>query len=642
MCGIAGFWSRIDADTAIGDTMAEAISSRGPDDVGVWSDMGGPVLAHRRLSIIDLSDAGHQPMHSRCMRYTIVFNGEIYNHLELRSQLMRDGISHNWLGQSDTESLLVAISHWGIQETILRLNGMFAFALWDKALNKLYLARDRLGEKPLYYGYINNTFVFGSELKAIMAHPSVSPVLSRSSLALFFRYGYVPSPYSIFKGINKLPQASIIEVRDYGSKISEPNCYWKLSSIIADNINPGGEYESLVNELESLLKNSVMLRMAADVPVGAFLSGGYDSTLITSLMQQISGEPIKTYSIGFHEANYNEAEHAKEIARYLGTDHTELYVTSSDAFDTIPELPKVYDEPFADSSQIPTLLVSKLASRNVSVCLSGDGADELFCGYNRHVFGPQIWNAVGWMPHVVKTFLANSVSNVGARSSNAILSPIFARSGVSKLPQKLEKLAKALESTTDLSFYHALISHTSLPEALITDCMAPDVPLSRDLELLDMLDFREKMMLLDQCGYLSDDILTKVDRATMSVGLEARVPFLDHRLVEFSWRIPTAFKYRNGRGKHILREVLYRSIPRKMVDRPKMGFGVPLGDWLTGPLRPWAEELLSEEKLRRQGVLNTRLVRQRWSEQLSGEGQWQHLIWNILVFQQWSEYWKVV
>lgn len=638
MCGITGYWGREAPSTNVLELMANRIASRGPDDSGLWIDMEqGLALAHRRLSILDLSPAGHQPMLSPCQRYVLVYNGEIYNHLDIRSELEAAGAAFNWRGHSDTETLLAAICYWGVSETLKRLNGMFAFALWDSFERAVYLARDRMGEKPLYYGISGSTFLFGSELKSLTTHPEWKGDVDRDALALYMRYKYVPSPKSIYVGIHKLPPATYLVVRDQGREVGSPVNYWPLNEIAEQGIISAKEFTgNVIDELEPLLSDSIQRRMVADVPLGVFLSGGYDSTIITALMQANSSEPVNTFSIGFEEASFNEAEDAKGIANYLGTQHTELYVTPQDALDVIPMLPDIYDEPFAGSSQIPTFLVSQMASQHVRVALSGDGGDELFGGYNRHVAGPGIWRRLNKVPLPLRRVIAGTLQGVsaGERVFGQYLPRRF------RLPQlevKLEKLSSAARMGSGVDFYKDLVSLWKDPAQVVLGANEPKTLLDLPQKWPETSNLRELMMFWDMGMYLPDEILTKVDRASMAVGLEARAPLLDHRLVEFAWRVPTEYKVRGGKGKWLLRELLYKHVPREMMERPKKGFAVPIGDWLRGPLREWAEELLNEKRMQDQGFFDTRLIRSAWQDHLDGKGGYQYQIWTVLMFQAWLE-----
>lgn len=638
MCGITGFWGGA-PDAFIAEKMARSIKSRGPDDSGVWVDTSARLaLAHRRLSIVDLSTAGHQPMVSPCGRYVLIYNGEIYNSPDLRKELEREGGAFGWRGHSDTETLLAALRHWGLQSALERLNGMFAFALWDVSERTLFLARDRMGEKPLYYGRSGETFLFGSELKALTAHPEWQGQVDRDALALYMRHNYVPAPWSIYQGISKLPPAHFVAIREGGRRVGEPVCYWNLSQVAERGVMSAvGEPEALVDELDELMRDAVGRRMMADVPLGAFLSGGYDSSVVVALMQAQSQRPVKTFSIGFHEAGYNEAQHAKAVAQHLGTEHTELYVTPDEALGVIPDLPAIYDEPFADSSQIPTFLVSQLAKQHVTVSLSGDGGDELFYGYNRYMFGDNVWEKLGRMPVPVRRILAALLRRAPGNALDVAQRLLPRRFRVPSLPDRLPKLADVLTHRDGQAFYRSLVSHFKDPAALVLGAKEPETILSRPDALPSLTGFRDQMMYLDMMTYLPDDILTKVDRASMAVSLEARVPLLDHRLVEFAWRVPIEYKYRDGQGKWLLRQVLYRYVPREMMERPKMGFGVPIEHWLEGSLRDWAEALLDEKRLREEGFFDPAQIRQMWREHLSGARRWHYYLWDVLMFQAWLE-----
>lgn len=638
MCGIAGFWGGNHAP-ALAERMAARLESRGPDDAGVWADAAaGLALAHRRLSILDLSPAGHQPMASPCGRYVLVYNGEIYNHRDLRAELEREGGAFDWRGHSDTETLLAALRHWGVQGALERVNGMFAFALWDARERALYLARDRMGEKPLYYGRSADTFLFGSELKALAAHPDWQGDVDRDALALFMRHNYVPAPWSIYRGIAKLPPAHLVAIRECGRDVGEPVCYWDLGRVAEQGVaHAGGDPGALADELDVLLRDAVGRRMAADVPLGAFLSGGYDSSTVAALMQAQSDRPVKTFSIGFHEEAYNEARHARAVAEHLGTDHTELYVTPQEAMAVIPKLPTIYDEPFSDSSQIPTFLVSQLARQHVTVSLSGDGGDELFFGYGRYLLGERIWGKLRRLPLPLRRMAAQLAQHAAGQALGYAMAVLPRRFRISHLADRLPKLAEILNHPNGEALYHQLVSHWSNPDELVIGAREPATILSRDERRPALPGLREQMMFLDMMTYLPGDILTKVDRASMAVSLEARVPLLDHRVVEFAWRVPTEFKYRNGQGKWLLRQVLYRYVPRELMDRPKMGFGVPIEHWLRGPLREWAEELLGEGRLREEGFFDPAPIRRMWREHLSGKRRWHYYLWDVLMFQAWWE-----
>lgn len=641
MCGITGFWQndgRPDANVA--ERMALQIRHRGPDDAGVWLDTGaGLALAHRRLAVIDISKAGHQPMTSPCGRFVLCYNGEIYNHLDLRADLEQLGGHFDWRGHSDTETLLAALRHWGVDETLQRINGMFAFALWDRIERKLFLARDRMGEKPLYYGRSGSAFLFASELKSMVVHPDWCREISREALTLYLRHNYVPTPWSIYADIFKLPPAHYIAISDNGTVVSPLRCYWDLAQVAEQGVREvAADPVELTDALDGLLRDAVGRRMAADVPLGAFLSGGYDSTMVVAQMQAQANQPVRTFSIGFHEEAHNEAHYAKAVATHLGTDHTELYVTPEQAMAVIPDLPSIWSEPFSDSSQIPTFLVSRLARQHVTVSLSGDGGDELFCGYNRYVLGFQIWRKLRVLPAGVRSVLSAILTRLPARQIQRIVQFLPQRLRFSNVADRLPKLAEVLGHARSDDFYRCLVSHWQTPAGLVIGGSEPKNSFGRDRSRLpDLADIRERMMYLDAVTYLPDDILTKVDRASMAVSLEARVPLLDHRVVEFAWKVPMALKYRNHQSKWLLRQVLYRYVSPQLVDRPKTGFGVPIEQWLRGPLREWAEELLDEKRLRGEGFFDPQPIRKVWDEHVSGKQRWHYYLWDILMFQSWLE-----
>ena len=650
MCGLTGFFqlrglsAEVQAETV--RRMADTLVHRGPDDEGIWVDeVASIALAHRRLSILDLSPAGHQPMASASGRYVIAFNGEIYNHLDLRTALDKVGSSVTvlvkWRGHSDTETLLAGFDAWGIRGTIERCVGMFAFAVWDRKERVLTLGRDRLGEKPLYYGEQRGNFIFGSELKALKAHPSFQAEIDRDALCLLLRHNYIPAPHSIYKGIYKLPAGHLLTI---SASRPEPviEAYWALTDVAESGCRSslGGSAQTVTDELERLLKSAVHQQMMADVPLGAFLSGGIDSSTVVALMQAQSDRPVKTFTIGFNEEGYNEAVHAKAVARHLGTEHTELYVTPQQALDVIPNLPNLYCEPFADSSQIPTFLVSQLAKQHVTVSLSGDAGDELFSGYNRYVLGQNLWSKLSRVPAGLRAVAASGIRALSPGIWNSILAPIQAlapnSSRLVNVGDKLHKGAGVLAARRIDDLYLGLLTHWN-PEELVLNGREPATCLNGRPPTLSGLDEVQRMMALDAITYLPDDILVKVDRAAMGVSLESRVPFLDHRVVEFAWRIPQSMKLRNGVGKWILREVLYRYVPKELVERPKMGFGVPIDAWLRGPLKDWAETLLDEGRLRREGFFKPGPIRTKWAEHLSGKRNWQYLLWDVLMFQAWLE-----
>ncbi len=638
MCGLVGFFCKpiIRDSHNLVVKMVNTLSHRGPNDVGAWTDPdSGIALAHRRLAIQDLSVAGHQPMISACKRYVIVFNGEIYNHFELRKGLQTD-----WQGHSDTETLLAAISQWGIEETLQKCVGMFAFALWDRQTQTLSLARDRLGEKPLYYGIHNGVFLFGSELKALKQHPAFIANIDRNALALLLQYNYIPAPHSIYQNIHKLPIGSFLEINSgFDYKITN---YWSINSVAEygqKHLFNGSEADAQA-ELERLIFQSIDGQMLADVPLGAFLSGGIDSSTIVALMQRNTGRPVKSFTIGFQEAGYNEAEYAHAVAKHLGTEHTELYVSSEQAMAVIPQLPEIYDEPFADSSQIPTWLVAKLAKQQVTVCLSGDGGDELFGGYNRYFLGQSIWQKLKVLPQPLRITAASLITGIPPERWNTGVSKImpllpnkfrFGNPG-----DKLHKLAGVLGCETAEQLYLNLVSLWNNPNQQVISHQQPNA-IQLDLQWPKLADFIHQMMALDTLTYLPDDILVKVDRAAMNLSLETRVPFLDHRIVEFAWSLPLSMKIKQGQGKYLLRQILYKYVPETLIDRPKMGFGIPLDSWLRGPLREWAEALLSENRLNQEGYFEAASIRKKWEEHLSGRRNWQFHLWSVLMFQAWLE-----
>jgi asparagine synthase (glutamine-hydrolysing) len=648
MCGIAGFWDwsksdNLDTVRRNAEKMTDSLIHRGPDARGVWLDAReGIALGHRRLSILDLSPQGAQPMRSACDRYVISFNGEIYNFRTLRDELAASG--HTFRGGSDTEVMLAAFVEWGIDRAIEKFNGMFAFALWDVKNRQLHLARDRVGEKPLYYGLVKRAVVFGSELKALRAHPAFEAGLDRGALALYLRHSYIPAPHTIYKDIYKLPAGAIVTLSaDDSRTLPPPRRYWQLREVAERGIASPftGSSEEAAAQLELLLRDAVRLRMEADVPLGAFLSGGVDSSMVVALMQSQSTRPIRTFTIGFHQSSYNEAKQAALVARHLGTDHTELYVTPAEALAVIPRLGSIYDEPFADSSQIPSTLVSQLARRQVTVSLSGDGGDELFGGYTRYLWIENLWRASGWAPAGIRNLAARSLTRFSVQQWDSILECLNqylpARARQSAPGEKLHKLAEVLQSHTPEAMYLSLVSQWKDPASIVLGGSEP-LNVSNDAgQWIASEDFVQRMMYADTAGYLPDDILVKMDRASMSVGLEARVPLLDPRLIEFAWSLPQGLKIRHGQGKWLLRKVLDKYVPKNLIERPKMGFAVPIHNWLRGPLLGWAEELLDEKRLRSEGFFNPQPIRNRWLEHVAGKRNWQYTLWNILMFQAWLD-----
>lgn len=602
--------------------MTDYLHHRGPDDVGFWYDADSKVaLVHTRLSIVDLSPAGHQPMASTCERFVIAFNGEVYNHLELRAQLQVQNAAPIWRGHSDTETLLACFSVWGIEKTLNATVGMFALALWDRQDQQLTLARDRLGEKPLYWGWCSDTLLFGSELKALKAHPDFNADVDRCALALLLRHNYIPAPHTIYQGFEKLPAGHYVQVTK-GQLCAdvEPKPYWQLNRTIERGLaNPfSGTDTQATDLLEQTISQAVSGQMLADVPLGAFLSGGVDSSTVVALMQQQSKKPVRTFAIGFDEPGYNEAEYAKEVARHLGTEHTELYVSAQDALDLVPRLPDIYCEPFADSSQLPTFLVSRMAKEHVTVALSGDGGDELFGGYNPYQFAPRVWGKLKYLPLPLRQIAYHLLAGL-------------------PLPDKLSKLLAVFPAKNREHFYQILMSHWDKPNQLVIGSHNLPTLLNSADQWPKTDSFEQWMMAMDTGQYMSDDILVKVDRAAMANSLETRVPLLDHRIVELAWQLPQHLKIRNGVGKWVLREVLYRHVPREMIERPKKGFSVPLGQWLRGPLRDWAENLLNERRLEQEGYFHPEPIHALWQSHLAGKHDHSLKLWGVLMFQAWLE-----
>lgn len=637
MCGFSGFLSRgnwLNTSEKILNEMCDVLSHRGPNDKGIWSSPEYRVgLAHTRLSILDLSSLGHQPMMSASERYVIAFNGEIYNHDKLRRQLTRAF----WRGHSDTETLLASFEEWGVEGTIERSIGMFSFAVWDKQEHTLTLGRDRAGEKPLYYGWCDDVFLFGSELKALKRHPSFKKDLNYDALALFLRHNYIPGPYSIYKGIHKLLPGTLLclsmdhlepKIKTYWSALQKTN-QGLISSF-------SGDAHEAIDELEQLTKDAIRQQMMMDVPFGAFLSGGIDSSTVVSLMQSESSQPIKTFSIGFHEERYNEAQHAKVIAQHLGTEHTELYVTTKEALNVIPKLSILYDEPFSDSSQIPTFLVSQLAKKEVTVVLTGDAGDELFCGYNRYLMAANYWKKSLRAPAPLRMGAAKLIKSVSPVAWDKMLSMIPLKR-LNHFGARLHKAANLFSSSTIGHAYHQLVSHHADPYSLLQmNGIEPSLFVENASFLGSKIDDVTTMMLVDFMSYLPDDILVKVDRASMGASLETRIPFLDHRIIEFAWSLPLSMKVKNGHSKWILRQLLQRYVPLDLIERPKMGFGIPLHEWLCGPLKSWADELLNKDRLKQEGVFDAGLINGMWQRYLNGTGN-PSLLWSILMFQMWFE-----
>ncbi len=655
MCGITGIFGNLrkeEFDSSIHE-MSATLNHRGPDDAGTWiNEENGVAFGHQRLSIIDLSSAGHQPMVSPCGRFTTVFNGEIYNHLQLRDKLNTSANKQSWKGHSDTETLVTAFSQWGIEKTLQQLVGMFAIAVWDFKEKRLFLIRDRFGEKPLYYGWSNGVFLFGSELKALQKYKRFSNQIDRGALSLYMKYMYVPTPYSIFRDIYKLEPGCILQIdkgtkpptlplfapfRDQGINIAQ---WYSISNMAqAGQKNLITDQNDAVDLIEKTLLESVRSQLISDVPLGAFLSGGIDSSVITALMQKVCKDPVKTFTIGFEESSFNEAIYAKEVSRHLGTEHHELYVTSSDAFKVIPHLPTLYDEPFADSSQIPTYLVSKLARESVTVSLSGDAGDELFGGYSRYLWGSRVWNKVRWMPLIVRQTLGVAINKISVNTWDSIGNSLPNSSRVSLMGDKAHRMAHRLKNVKSLDdVYHSLVTEGYKEDGLVVNDKAALITKLDNNDIVSgIVDSEHRMMLLDSLTYLPDDILTKVDRAAMGVSLETRIPFLDYRVAELAWRLPLDTKINNGETKWPIRQVLYKYVPKVLIERPKAGFAIPVGQWIRGPLREWAADLLNEERIRREGYFNPELVQQLWQQHLSGKYDWTPRLWAILMFQAWLD-----
>lgn len=650
MCGVAGFLdmcSRVGQAEAEANAaaMAEPIRPRGPDDEGCWADASaGIALSFRRLAIVDLTESGHQPMHSATGRFVIVYNGEVYNFERIRKQLANEGHAPAFRGHSDTEVILAAVEAWGLEKSLERFIGMFAIALWDRHERRLHLVRDRLGVKPLYYGWFGDTLLFGSELKALRAFPGFRPDIDRDMLTLLLRYNNIPAPHTIYRSVYKLPPGHVLTV-SADHRGAQPTPFWSARAIAENGIADPfrGSAEEATGELDALLRDAVALRMIADVPLGVFLSGGVDSSTVVALMQAQSSRPVKTFSIGFHESGYNEARDAKAVAAHLGTEHTELYVTSAEALAVIPQLPNIYDEPFADSSQIPTYLLSMLTRRHVTVSLSGDGGDEVFGGYNRYSWGPSIWKKVGWMPRWMRGIGARAITALPPGAWDGLLrrmGSVLPRRFQQRNPgDKVAKLADVLAVNDPDSMYRTLVADCKDPTSVVRGGTEPTTVVLDRRTWTEQFDITRRMMLLDLVTYLPDDILAKVDRASMAVSLEVRVPLLDHRVVEFAWRLPLDMKIREGQSKWLLRQVLYRYVPRQLIERPKTGFAIPLDQWLRGPLRDWAESLLDEQRLAREGFFHPDPIRSKWQDHLSGRRSWHRYLWNVLMFQAWRERW---
>ncbi len=648
MCGFSGMFTPDPGYeeaklAAIVARATESLRHRGPDDDGVWADAtAGIALGHRRLSILDLSPTGHQPMASANGRFVIAYNGEIYNFRDLRSEL--EGAGAGFQGNSDTEVLLAAISHWGLAPALERANGMFAFALWDRDARTLHLARDRLGQKPLYYGWSGKALVFGSELKALRQFSGFDTTIDTSALTLLLRHSAIPAPHTIYHDCWKLIAGTVLTIgldQIATRSLPDPQPYWSATQAAQSGLADLLELSDTdaITSLDGMLRDAVGACTLSDVPLGAFLSGGIDSSTVVALMQVQSSRPVKTFSIGFTEADYNEALAAAAVADHLGTDHTELYITPADAQAVIPKLPQIYDEPFADSSQIPTYLVSQLARQQVTVSLSGDGGDETFGGYNRYAWADNLKRGIDLAPLLLRRAARHCMAGVAPRhwdTAYAAVAPLLPRRlRHTQIGDKLHKLAEIVDAPSREEMYWRLVSQWKQPCRALPGAIEPATRLSDAASWPALPDFVQQIMLLDALFYLPDDILVKLDRAAMAVSLESRTPYLDHRVFEFAWRLPPHQKIRNGTGKWILREVLARYLPRHLFDRPKMGFGVPVGDWLRTDLRVWAEDLLSEDRLKRGGLFQTDIVRNLWGQHLSGKRNLQHQLWPLLMFEAW-------
>ena len=643
MCGISGFFDRAarseeDRLQAIARGMSDSLSHRGPDDEGVWTDpASGIALSFRRLAIRDLSPAGHQPMVSASGRFVIAYNGEIYSHAEIARDVEAKGV--RFRGHSDTEVMLESFELFGIKPTLERLIGMFAIALWDRETRTLTLIRDRVGIKPLYWAQFGDLFLWGSELKALRAHPGCGHEIDSDSVAAYLRHAYVPAPRTIYRGIHKLPPGTMLTLKPGAAPAIEP--YWDARAIVTRAVHerldlPDGE---AVTRLEDLLRDAIGRRLVADVPLGAFLSGGIDSSTVAALMQTQSNRPIRTYTIGFDVDGYDEAKNAKAVAAHLGTEHTELYVAPEHAREVIPKLADMYDEPFADSSQIPTFLVSEMTRRHVTVALSGDGGDELFAGYSRYTLGKQIWERMHRLPSPVRALAAAGIRLLppGIWDRLIKLAPEPWNSKLSG--RRLHKGADVMTDPDGADFYRTIVSQWMEPDSLARGGREPRGVLWDPTVIESVPDFVERMQFLDLVTYLPDDILSKVDRASMAVSLEVRVPLLDHRVIDFAFRLPPRLKLRDGVGKYLLRQVLYRHVPRELVERPKMGFGVPIGAWLRGPLRDWAEDLLDARKLDLGGLVDPAPVRRMWATHLSGTSDFEYPLWTVLMLESWRRRW---
>ncbi|MBU1249211.1 MAG: asparagine synthase (glutamine-hydrolyzing) [Proteobacteria bacterium] len=635
MCGIAGIFDHLGLGLerlgSRAEAMARTLGHRGPDDHGLFVDRG-IAMSHTRLSVLDLSRQGAQPMLGPKARFALILNGEIYNHLELRRELGPD-----WRGTSDTETLLAALMRWGVEQTLSRLTGMFAFAFWDALERTLVLARDRFGEKPLYYGDVEGGLTFGSELKALRAVPGFDPAIDRDALALYLRFSYLPEPHTIYKCARKLPPGHFLVIHD-GQPLPQPEPYWTVCRTM-DEVEPfaGSQAEALA-ELDHILRRAVAGQMLSDVPLGALLSGGVDSSLVTAIMQAQSDRPVRTFTIGYEDQAWDESKDAEAVAAHLGCDHTSLIARPEDALALVAELPRMYDEPFADASQLPTALVCRLTREHVTVALSGDGGDELFAGYNRHSWGPRLWEKFRRLPRPLRAGVGRVISILSPASFDKIARQL---GSIERLPgQKLHKLAGVMGARSREAFYKGVASTWADPAAVLQEGTEPRTLFDTPEAWPQDDNFTAWMQFMDASTYLPGDILTKVDRAAMAASLETRAPYLDHTLAAFAWSLPSNLRVHEGQGKHLLRELLYTYVPRELVERPKMGFGVPVGDWLTGPLRAWAEELLDPARLAREGFFRPEAVKRSWLRLKMGRSEEQFRLWNLLMFQAWLEEWS--
>ena len=660
MCGIAGVFGHNNSRNLaqVVETMAASLIHRGPDDEGVWVDADANfALGHRRLSILDLSMEGHQPMLSRDGRFVMGFNGEVYNHHLIREELDRQE-QIGWRGHSDTEVILAAISAWGLERALSKFVGMFAIVLFDRAERRLHLIRDRMGEKPLYYGWCNSAFIFGSELKALKKYPAFAGEVDRDVLALYLRHMVVPAPFTIYQGVYKLqpgymlsldfdkvsfdPKKTLTQnnLPENGIKLSQ---WWSLRETVeSGKASQFADETEALELLETRLRESIRWQSIADVPLGTFLSGGVDSSLITALMQSESVSPVRTFTIGFQEKQYSEADHASTVARHLGTEHIELCVTAKDALGVVQRLPSLYDEPFADSSQLPTFLLCAQAREYMKVALSGDAGDELFGGYNRYFWVRKIWANISWLPHSTRRLFAKVIFLFPPTYWDKIYALISriqpSSSRLSFAGQKLHNLAERLVNIkSDDELFYSLVSEWESPRNVVISACEPFTLFQKRNDWPELPDIEHRMMYLDAMTYLPDDIMVKVDRAAMGASLETRSPYMDHRIVELAWRMPLSMKIQNNQGKWPLRKILYKYVPRELIERPKQGFGVPLADWLRGPLRDWAENLISVERLKRDGYFFPEPIHSKWQEHLTGLKNWEHSLWPILMFQQWLD-----